>query len=285
MSELLVFARLPWHRRTVTYVLATVALTLGVGLWYRRVALRRQRQSELLGELRRTKLAAIAAQMNPHFVFNALNSVQEFILARDVEEANAYLGRFARLMRLTLDLSRKDYVSVYDDVEAMRLYAELEERRFDGRVSAAITLESTVPATALIPPLLVQPHLENAFKHGMAGRRVPGGRIEVRYGRSAIDPDLLEVTVTDNGWGRPDHARETPAGQHAVDPNRSNGFGTTATAERLALLQQVEQATVSVVTEDLVGPEGGACGTRVRLTIRMRRPGAELLAPKRKAHV
>ena len=262
VSAFAVVARLPLARRPLTWALGVAAVAMVVGVAYRRRMLRRRREAELRGELRRSRLTAIAAQMNPHFVFNALHSVQEFILGNDVERANHYLARFARLMRMTLDLSRAEDIAVAEEVEAMRLYAALEERRFDGLVTARIEVASEVPLAARIPPLLVQPHLENAFKHGMGGRSEPGGLVAVRYALGAAGE--LVVEVRDNGRGRAATLRRS---RRSPDGAAGGGFGASASAERVALLNQLHRGGVEVVPEDLYGAGDEAAGTRVTLRI------------------
>lgn len=251
----------PWYAHPLSWLLTGLLAFAGLGVAVTRRTRRVRRDLSLHAELRRSRLAAIAAQMNPHFLYNAINSVQQYTLNRDGRAANAYLSRFASLMRLTLAHSRVEDVSLRDEVEAIRLYADLEGRRFDGLVDVTIAVSPELPHAARIPPLLIQPHLENAFKHGMAGRTSPGGMVDVQYlpaGRAGV----LRAIVTDNGVGR-----AAAAARADRRPRPSSSFGTDAARERVDLLCQARPDAVHVAVEDLLDEGGRAAGTRVILDI------------------
>lgn len=260
ITTLYVAARLAWWRRPLTLAVGFASFAGALGFGFYRRARRRARDLRLQGDLRRATLAAIAAQMNPHFMFNALNSIQEFVLDEDPVNANAYLSRFARLMRLTLDHSRAELVPLRDEIEAMRLYAELEGLRLDGTVEIRFEVDPGLTPEALLPPLLVQPYIENAFKHGLG--HTDGGRLLIRYAR-ALDATLV-VEVCDNGIGRVASARHTRR-------RPTYGFGMGATAQRVRLLCEASPGSVEIKVEDLYREDdpGQAEGTLVRLRIRL----------------
>ena len=165
-------------------------------------------------------------------------------------------------MRLTLDHSRHDRVPVGEAAEALRTYIELECLRLDHDIDVDFGVDADLPAAALVPPLLAQPYVENAFKHGLLHLRGRRRRLAVRFACGASAPDLLRVTVADNGVGRAAAAalRGRAAGRE--------GFGMSATARRVALLDESEPGLAAVAVDDLYDADGAPAGTRVTLTIR-----------------
>ncbi|MCK7555685.1 histidine kinase [Chitinophaga sedimenti] len=135
--------------------------------------------------------------MNPHFIFNSLNAVQEFIIDQDMESANRYLSRFARLIRQTLDMSMQPNITVQDEVRYLRTYLELEQMRFDQRFNFAITVDPQINTEeALWPGMVLQPLVENAVQHGIRHLRDREGMITVAF---RLEQRMIVCTVTDNG--------------------------------------------------------------------------------------
>ena len=250
-------AYVPFWRKPWPYVLFVAALSALMVALVRRRALRRQHNAEREAALRESQLAALAAQMNPHFIFNALNSVQDFMLANDRLAANAYLAKFARLIRTALDHSRRPLITVAEEVDAMQNYLDLERIRFDDEIGIDFLVDPDLPPLATLPALLVQPYVENAFKHGLLHRE-HGRRLRIEY--AYAPPALLRVEVRDNGVGRAEAAR-------LADQNRrSSAFSTGAVRRRLALLNHGRASPIGVVVTDL--SDGGApAGTLVELVI------------------
>src|SRR6188508_2969786 len=124
------------------------------------------------------EMQALRAQMNPHFMFNSLNSINNFILKNDPDNASDYLTKFSRLMRLILDNSRSEWVLLENELKALQLYIELEAVRFDNAFKYSMEVTKDVdPETMMVPPLIIQPYVENAIWHGLLHRKEPGGRI------------------------------------------------------------------------------------------------------------
>lgn len=266
VSAVEVVAAYPWYRRPLTWGLCGVVLfTLALAVVRRRYR-RRTRELQLVNALRRSRLAAISAQMNPHFVFNALNSIQEYIIGRDPVAASDYLSELAQLMRLTLDHSRNETVSLRDEVEAMRTYVSLERLRHGAAVSAVVTVDPRLNLYRRCPPLLVQPYVENAFKHGLVS--CGGGDRSFRLSYRATDPEHVTIVVEDGGIGR-----AAAAARGAAHPRRRlGGFGMSGSARRVELVNAVAPGTIAVTVEDLFGPERRAIGTRVTLVVRVADP-------------
>ncbi len=212
-------------------------------------------KTELERDLRTSRLASLRAQMNPHFIFNALNSIQEFILLNDKKQANFYLGKFANLMRLVLDMSNQDKVCLEDEIKSLEIYLQLEALRFEEGFQYQINVEQAIdPHEIFIPPMLIQPYVENAIKHGLMHIK---GEKKLEISFSIVwknNKKMLGCTVEDNGIGR------QKSKQLQANRTKSHAsFATGATAKRLELLYYGRQ--VETLVEDL--PQG----TKVFITI------------------
>jgi ligand-binding sensor domain-containing protein len=219
-----------------------------------------RRRDRLENELRASKLAALRAQMNPHFMFNSLNSIQEFVLINDKRSANLYLSKFASLMRLILDHSNKDLIPLDEEILLLRLYLDLESMRFDGRIETMFQFEPQLSNQGIqLPSMIVQPFVENAFKHGLLHKEGPG---KLRLALSLQQPDTLRVEVEDDGVGR-----KRAQSIQAARPKYHESFSTGAAHTRLALLNLRRSRKIGVVYEDLEDENGNALGTRVILLL------------------
>jgi len=146
------------------------------------------------------ELLALRNQMNPHFVFNALNSIQNFIYKNDVDQANYYLAKFSRLMRDSLEFSKLEYISLNDELKFLQAYLDLEKMRYPEKFEYRIELDPDIPKIKyFIPPLLVQPLLENAVKHGLKNKR-KNGLIEIFISEEVVARQL-KIVICDNGSG------------------------------------------------------------------------------------
>jgi LytS/YehU family sensor histidine kinase len=117
-------------------------------------------------------MSALLAQMNPHFLFNSLNSIDSYIIKNESKKASEYLNNFARLMRLILQNSRSNYISLKDELESLELYLQMESLRFANRFAYEIQLEPEIDSSSvLIPPMLIQPYVENAIWHGLMHKK------------------------------------------------------------------------------------------------------------------
>ncbi len=174
---------------------------LGLFFWYRYRAL--VREKALQGALFRSKnaeLSALRNQMNPHFVFNSLNSIQNYIFNKDVEQANFYLSNFSKLMRDSLELSKLDFITMKKEIDFIRNYLELEQMRFPDKFIFEIKVDQALDqAFILIPPLIIQPILENSIKHGF--RHIDyTGKLSIKFQKTEKD-NLIRIRIEDNGKG------------------------------------------------------------------------------------
>lgn len=198
----------------------------------------------------KAKVAAIRAQMNPHFIFNSLNSIQTLVLRGDIENSYSYINKFAALIRKTLDFSDQDYVPVSEEINLLENYLNLEKLRFRDDFDYEI-IQKDIP-DILVPPMLIQPFIENALKHGLL--HMPTNRkLQLKF---YFDTTLV-CEVEDNGIGRKASAE---INKRRDDSHKS--FAMIAMKERFEILQQKEEYKVGFEFVDLE-ENGKATGTKV----------------------
>jgi len=211
-------------------------------------------------------LTALRAQMNPHFIFNALNSIQDFIIQEDKRSANRYLSRFSKLMRNVLDASDKDNISLKKEIEYLELYLSLEALRIDDDFEYKFDIDDSVNVNNnLIPSMLLQPYVENALKHGLMHR---DGKKEltIRFSKNCPIKGLLEnhlfCEIEDNGIGR----------TASMKINEQNGRvyqskAMSLTQDRIDLLNSADTSKLGLEINDLKNEDGTAAGTKVNICI------------------
>jgi sensor histidine kinase YesM len=194
--------------------------------------------------------------MNPHFMFNVLNSIQGLFTIGSTEKANAVMSRFSELMRAILEVSGENEIPLQRELDLIALYLELEAVRLGDALSYKVQVANDLrPAAILIPSLLVQPYVENAVKHGLLHRK---GEKRLVVEVAAMDNGTtLEVRITDNGIGR-EAAAKLRAHHHRP-------FATAASASRLDLLNMDRPRKIGVHYTDLMDPQGRPSGTLVVL--------------------
>lgn len=197
---------------------------------------------------------ALRSQLNPHFIFNALGAIQNFMLQNKPEEAGGYMTRFARLMRQILENSREDYVSLEEEISTLENYLELQLLRFRGRFTYEIVVAGDIDREEVsIPPMFAQPFIENALEHGLKDMQ-SGGRVLVSFTRQH---DHILLTVEDNGVG---------IGGTYVARGGHKSLAGAITAERVSLINKGLKRKIELIVEDLKAMEGGS-GTRVKLAM------------------
>jgi len=243
-----------WFRVTAGSI-GLILVTLGVVL--RVQAIRRKHLLER--RILESQLQALRSQMNPHFVFNSLNSIQYLILHSDEYSASEYLSKFARLVRIILDNSRRPSISLDKEVESLLVYLELESLRFEGQMEYSLEISPELMSEEYhIPSMLIQPYVENAVRHGIRHKE-SGGRVTIAI---AQREDSLYCTIEDNGVGR----------KRALELKRRSGIqhesvGMSTTKERLDILNAGREKSISVKVTDLYDMTETPCGTRVELCI------------------
>lgn len=201
----------------------------------------------------------LRAQMNPHFLFNSLASIQNYIINEDTDNASIYLARFSQLVRNILDNSTEEYMPLDKEIETIRNYLELQKVRYAGKFDFNIDIDTDIDIeSVLVPPMLAQPFIENAIEHGIKHKSTPG-RIDIRF---RYEHDLIRFEVEDDGVGR-EKAREI----EAAKGTRHRSMATSITTDRLASLNKKLKMKIRMEIEDLKDEEGVGVGTRVRFGI------------------
>ena len=205
------------------------------------------------------EMMALRAQMNPHFIFNCLNSINRFILKNEPDAASDYLTKFSKLIRLILQNSQAKFVCLENELEALCLYIDMEISRFEDQFNYQIILDPALEIEHLeVPPLIIQPYVENAIWHGLMNKGDKGHlSIELRRERNT-----LCCVITDDGVGR-----EKAAALKSKSANKNKSLGMQLTAHRLELINALNDNATTVEVTDLVDASGEACGTSVLLKI------------------
>jgi LytS/YehU family sensor histidine kinase len=206
-------------------------------------------------------LTAIKSQMNPHFIFNALNTIQSFIYSNNKSKANSYLGKFSNLIRIVLDSSNKKAISLTEEVETLQLYVDLEVMRFENTLQAIIHVDPLLDTDSIfIPPMLVQPFVENAIKHGLL-HKINNRKLKISFKPSA-NQQALEIEIDDNGIGR-----ERSAFLNAQKKEDHNSFAIKANQTRIDILNQLSTNKIVLEIIDKKDIDNIAKGTTVKLFI------------------
>ena len=204
-------------------------------------------------------LKSLRSQMNPHFIFNALNSVNSFIATNDERTANRYLSDFSRLMRSVLENSEEDFIPLNKEIELLDLYTKLEHFRFQDKFDYSIDVDDSIDIEEFqIPPMLLQPYIENAVWHGLR-YKTEKGHLNI-----AITPkskDEITITISDNGIGR---ARSKAL--KTDHQKKQNSKGMNNIKKRVAILNEMYKDKVDVIIEDLQDIEDA--GTKVVVTLK-----------------
>ncbi len=215
-------------------------------------------------KLAQVEMSALLAQMNPHFLFNTLNSIDSYIVKNESKKASEYLNNFARLVRLILQHSRSDYISLSDELEALDLYLQMESLRFGDCFDYKIEVDDSLRTSSIeIPPMLIQPFLENAIWHGLRHlqKEKCEGKILLKINREG---DYLRCIIEDNGIGR-EKSAALKAGKSGN--NHKKSMGMRITRDRIDLINKLRNVDARVEIIDLKDDKGEAAGTRVELTI------------------
>ncbi|HLF64554.1 MAG TPA: histidine kinase [Saprospiraceae bacterium] len=231
----------------------------------RQEAERRQSEVQLITmnrDLAASQLTALRAQMNPHFIFNALNSVQRYILRGDVDQANRYLSKFSRLQREVLNNSAKDFIMLDQEIEILELYLQLEQLRFNDNFSYTIRVDEEIDSGEIkIPPMILQPFVENAIWHGLMPSQGPK-RVDIQF--TLNGDEKLHCRIRDNGIGRA--ASERLKNNHEGTLQHQSK-GMSLVHERLRILEQLYQHSYQVQVVDRTDAEGAVEGTEVNVTL------------------
>jgi len=254
-----------WWFRTIVIILFIGGVFLFFKLRENRIKKEQARQTAINKQIAEIRMIALRAQMNPHFIFNSLNSIQHFITIREKEEALSYLSKFSKLIRKILENSRENTVSISNELQLLELYIQLEQLRFNNKFDYHIAVDEKIDTENIeIPPLLIQPYIENAILHGLINKNSKGDlwlSLEKNNG-------LLICKIEDNGIGR-ERAQEIE--QKKISKHKS--LGIKVTNERISTLSALLDYKMEVVIEDLFETKTALeeapqpAGTRVTISI------------------
>ncbi|HKR04340.1 MAG TPA: histidine kinase, partial [Bacteroidia bacterium] len=218
-----------------------------------------KRLDELKLQMAYTRQQALRSQMNPHFIFNCLNSINGFILQNDAITASTFLIKFSKLIRLILEHSNEKSISLQSELDALKLYIEMELLRFEKKFSFEINVdEEVMPESVMVPPLIFQPFVENSIWHGLLHKENAGTLlIEISQ-----KENMLKCIIEDNGIGR-----EMSAALKSKISTHKKSLGLQLTKERLAIMNEQENRKSSVDVVDIVSAGGSCLGTRVIIQI------------------
>ncbi|MDY6800989.1 MAG: histidine kinase [Bacteroidota bacterium] len=250
-----------WWFYVPTTIFMIFLIWLIIFLRTRQIKKRERNLAEISERIAEFEMKALRAQMNPHFIFNAINSIQNYMLDNDIDAALGYLSDFAKLIRITLDNVVKKKVTLEEELNYLKFYLNLEKMRFDKHFDTEIILPKEFEQRKIeIPPMLIQPFVENAIKHGFIYKK-EDAKLKLEF--KIINEDILQCIIEDNGIGR----------QKSRDLNRKNNKshqskGSFITHERLRLLNNTQpRKGYNIKTTDLYDEYNLPCGTRVEITI------------------
>ncbi len=230
-----------------------VIISLFMLLYFQRKRMKAEQKS-ILNEQR-----LLRAQMNPHFLFNSLASIQNYIINEETDKASIYLSRFSQLVRNILDNSVEEYVPVEKEIETVRNYLELQKVRYAGKFDYSIDIDADIDTEiVMIPPMLAQPFIENAIEHGIRHRAM-SGHIDIRF---RLEDNLIRFEVEDDGVGR-EKAKEIEIKQGI----KHRSMATSITIDRLAAINKKLKKKIRMEIEDLKDQDGVGIGTKVRFGI------------------
>jgi len=246
------------------YLLGGTLLVLIVIGIINRLRYKRKRDRELLTtdfkkQLAQAETKALRSQMNPHFIFNCLNSINSFVMDQQHEIASDYLIKFSKLIRLILDNSRSETISIEKELETLKLYVLLESARFDNKFICTFNIAGQVNTnTIMIPPMLLQPFVENAIWHGLM-QKEGEGTIAVEIEMEG--EDAVKISITDDGIGR------EKAAEFKSKSATHKSHGLKVTSHRIEMMNKINSTGAQVHIFDLKDELGNAKGTRVELII------------------
>ncbi len=228
-----------------------------VSFYIRRVRRREQDEERLNRRMTELEHTALQAQMNPHFIFNCLNSIQQYIFDQDIFAANKYISGFAKLIRATLQNTSKPFISLPDEISYLSGYLSLEKLRFKEKMDYLIEVDPAInDEMYIIPPMLIQPFVENSMRHGLRHKVEGKGYIHITFLKRN---NRLAVTVEDNGIGRK-QAGTFKTREHIEYQSK----GMSLTADRIRIMNAKYKDNILIDVTDLEDPvTGKATGTRV----------------------
>ena len=250
------------NRLLVTTIISFLMLILIIYFAnYSRQFKKKREEAAFKQKVAETQMRALKAQMNPHFVFNSFNNIENFLLTNGKQSASYYFSKLAAFVNMILDFSNKELIPVSKDKAAIELYTELQLLRYNNKFSFKTNFDKNLlSADCLVPPLLVQPHIENAIIHGL----VPSDRkdLELTF-KARLDNDYVIYTIKDNGIGR-----QKAAILENQAPTTKPADALSLTEERINILNHQNHSNGEVQITDLYDEYGKPSGTKVEVRVK-----------------
>jgi ligand-binding sensor domain-containing protein len=204
---------------------------------------------------------ALRSQMNPHFIFNSLNSIQQYVAERDITGANNFITDFSKLIRMTLDLSTNAFINLSDEMDYITTYLKVEKTRLENRFDYSINFDKDLNLHEIyVPPLLLQPYVENSIRHGMKYKKENNGMINISAQRKEAD---ILVSIEDNGIGR-EAAQQYKSKYHIQYQSK----GMSINKDRIDILNSHNDKKIEIFINDLYDKNNEAAGTRVDIYLK-----------------
>lgn len=247
-----------FYKETWFIVLCLIIITFFIVYFLRAYYKKTNRKLIQRNRMLQLESKALMTQMNPHFIFNTLNSIQNLMVLKGEIEANKYFSKFSKLIRRTLEISKRDYISLKNELDYLKNYISLENLRSNGQLNYNFHIDKQLDITKIfIPTLLIQPIVENAIAHGLAPKE-KDRNLNIKCFKKE---NKLFITIEDNGIGRSASLRKKEKTN-----NNHISLSTSIVEERIAVHNKMNNNKVSCVVEDLT-PDKEMCGTRVTFTI------------------
>jgi hypothetical protein len=230
-----------------------IIIYFSIHYWKHKIEKKEREKASINQEISEFKMTALRSQMNPHFIFNAIGSIQHYILKNEIKQSYNYLSKFSMLIRNILNNSRQEYISLTQEINTLRLYIELEQIRFTHPFQFKIEIDEALDMEMDIPTMLIQPYVENSIWHGLMPKE-SDGILELIFKKVG---DSLQVIIRDNGMGR---KTEDPAKKHVSK-------GMSITEQRIHVLATTNKKKFITTIMDLKSETGDSRGTEVNLII------------------
>ncbi len=249
-----------WQTAWFIVAIALLIATILILLVKRRIRLIRK-ESSLKQKITETEMMALRSQMNPHFIFNCLNAIDNLIQTNQKDKATTYLSRFAKLVRNVLDSSKNNVVPFHKDYESLQLYLQMEQFRCNNRFEYELDADQELLQGDLrVPPLIIQPFVENAIHHGLLNKESNDRKLQIS---ARIEKDHILYRISDNGIGRA-KAKELKA----INKPEHQSYGIQITEERIHLYNQKHRSADDVTITDLYN-NNGHTGTLVMIKLKI----------------
>lgn len=243
-----------WSLITIVLIVIIVAVIVSI---YKRDLEKQKEKHRINVRLNELETKAIRTQMNPHFVFNSLNTLQRFVLEGDTRKFNSYLTKFSKLLRQLIETSVSESISLQEEVEILVNYIEIEKLRFDNSFEYSVDCQVPDPKEVFVPFMLIQPFVENAIWHGLLPKN---GKRFLKVVFKPVNEKSIFCEIEDNGVGR--HAKS-----ETNNPLKKKSLAIDFIRQRLSLHEKTTGISCGFTIVDLVNDQGESTGTRVEIII------------------